>query len=289
MADSEPYPPRPFEVRTHDGIFVRGDFYGPTSGPAAVLLHGGGQSRSAWRGAARRFAEEGYRAIAMDLRGHGRSDWSPARNYSFDDYLDDLARTLDALGGPAAVIGASLGGHIGVVTAARYPDKVRALALADVTPWIDERKIGSAVRDTMRRMAEGAATLEEAAQLIADVRGGEPRRDLSGLARRMRRGENGRWYWHWDPAYLTEENLRHGGEGGLFVTSARQLRCPVLVMRAELSNVTSPEQIGLFHAAVPGLQSMEIPGIGHMLTGDVNDTYAAHVLRFLAVLECSRS
>ena len=289
MADSEMYPPEPFEVRTHDGIVARGDLYGPATGPAVVLLHGGGQSRSAWRGAARRLAHEGYRAVAMDLRGHGRSDWSPSANYSFDDYSDDLARTIHALGGSAALIGASLGGHVGVVTAARFPEKIRALALADVTPWIDEGEIGSAIRKTMRRMAEGAATLEEAAQLIADVRGGEPRRNLSGLARHMRHGDDGRWYWHWDPAYLTEENLRHGGENGLFVASARQIRCPVLVMRAELSTVTSPEQIRLFHAAVPSVQSLEIRGVGHMLTGDVNDIYAAHVLRFLAALESSPS
>ena len=274
--------PQPFAVTTADGITIRGDLYGD-EGPAAILLHGGGQSRSAWRGAARRLAEAGYRAVSMDLRGHGGSDWSPAGKYGFDDYADDLARTINTVGGPAVLIGASLGGHVGVVTAARHPDKVRALALADVTPWIDEGEIGSGMRDAMRRMGEGVGSLEEAARLIADLRGDAPRRDVSGLRHHLQE-RDGRWYWRWDPAYLTEENLRHGGEGGLFVREARRLRCPVLVMRAEHSNVTTPAQVELFRGAVPQLKDVVIPGAGHMLTGDVNDIYAAETLRFLAPL-----
>jgi pimeloyl-ACP methyl ester carboxylesterase len=286
MADAEdPTKPEPFEVATGDDILIRGEVSGPRAGPPAILLHGGGQSRSAWRGAARRLAEAGYRAAAMDLRGHGDSDWSPGKHYSFDDYAYDLARTIDALGAPAVLVGASLGGHVSVVMAARHPDKVRALALADVTPWIDEGEIGSVMRAAMRRMGQGVASLEEAAQLVADLRGGEPRRDLSGLAYHLRKAADGRWYWKWDPAYLAEANLRHGGEDGLFVAAARRLRCPVLVMRAEFSTVTTADQVELFRAAVPWLQDVVIPGAGHMLTGDVNDVYATHVLRFLSTSE----
>ena len=275
--------PYPFAVTTADAITIRGDLYGGPAGPTVILLHGGGQSRSAWRGAARRLAEAGYRAVSMDLRGHGGSDWSPAGKYGFDDYANDLARTIDSLGGHAVLIGASLGGHVSVIAAARYPQKVRALALADVTPWIDERETGIEMRAAMRRMGNGVASLDEAAQLIADLRGGEPRRDVSGLRHHLQQ-RDGRWYWRWDPAYLTEENLRHGGEGGLFVREARRLRCPVLVMRAEHSTVTTPAQVELFRAAVPGLSDVVIPGAGHMLTGDLNDDYAAATLAFLATL-----
>ena len=282
MAASDP---ATFEVTAHDGIVLRGERFGGAQGPAAVLLHGGGQSHSAWRGAAGLLANAGYRAVSMNLRGHGDSDWSPAGNYTFDDYADDLARTVDALGGQAVVIGASLGGHVGVVTAARHPDRVVALALADVTPWIDEGETGVAIRAAMRRMGAGAASLEDAARMIAEVRDDVPRRDLDGLARHLRHGEDGRWYWRWDPAYLTEENLRHGGEDGLFVREARRLRCPVLVMRAERSTVTSPDQVARFRAALPWLQDVTVPGIGHMLTGDANDAYAGHILRFLASLK----
>ena len=286
MADSKTFSagPEPFEVTAAEGITLRGDLYGEAAAPAAILLHGGGQSRSAWRGAARRLTEAGYRAISMDLRGHGSSDWSPAGRYGFDDYSDDLARVIDAVGGHAVLVGASLGGHVSVVTAARHPEKVVALALADVTPWIDEVEAGATLRDAMRRMGEGVASLDEAARLIADLRGGEPRRDVSGLRHHLQHRDDGRWYWRWDPAYLTEENLRHGGEGGLFVREARRLRCPTLVMRAELSTVTSAEQVELFRGAVPWLRDVVIPDAGHMLTGDVNDIYAAHVLDFLGTL-----
>lgn len=284
MAASDRPDPEPFEVVGADGTVLRGDSFGQ-GGKAAILLHGGGQSRSAWRGAARRLAQAGYRAVAMDLRGHGASDWSAGGNYSFDDYADDLARTIDLAGGRAVLVGASLGGHVSVVTAARHPAKVTALALADVTPWIDEGEIGTDIRAAMRRMGEGVSSLDEAAELVARLRGDVPRSDVSGLRKHLRQRADGRWYWLWDPAYLTEENLSHGGEGGLFVAEARRLQCPLLVMRAECSTVTTPQQVDQFRAAIPWLRDVVIAGAGHMVTGDVNDAYADEILPFLASLD----
>lgn len=278
--------PTRISIRSVDELTLVGDVLG--TGPRlAIMLHGGGQSRSAWRGAARRLAAAGMRVCTMDLRGHGESAWSPTAAYGFDHYVADLTTTIDALGGPALVVGASLGGHVALLAAARHPERVSALALADVTPWIDER-VGDAMRDGMRAAASGFADLEEAAAMVDGLRNTAGRGDASRLAAHLRTGDDGRLYWRWDPAFLNDALLRHGGAGGLFEAEALRLARPVLLMRAELSTITSPEQVETFRAAIPWLRDVTIAGAGHMLTGDVNDAYADAILAFANDLETSQ-
>ena len=81
---------------------------------AVLLLHGGGQTRHAWRRTAERLARAGWTAYALDQRGHGDSDWVPDGAYGFADFAADAVAVADALaarsGERPAVIGASLGG-----------------------------------------------------------------------------------------------------------------------------------------------------------------------------------
>jgi len=274
---------RDLTVETADGLQIRGEMFGPDDGPPVVLLHGGGQSKSAWRGAARRLGRAGFLSCAMDLRGHGDSDWSPDAAYMFDDYERDLLATIAKLGGPALVVGASMGGHVAMITSARNPEAVRGLAIADITPWVSEER-GDDIRNSMRAAASGFASLEEAASMVNNLRGTEPKGDVSSLRRHLREGEDGRFYWRWDPALMSDKALRHGGEGGLLVAEASRLRVPVLLMLAEHSNLTDETQAAKFKALVPGLQWLVIPGAGHMVTGDVNDAYADEILKFASAL-----
>jgi len=270
-------------VEARDGLPLAGEVHGPADGTPVIFLHGGGQSRSAWRVAARRLGEATYRAATMDLRGHGDSGWSDELAYTFDDYAADLVATIDALGGgPAILVGASLGGHISVVTAARFPERVRAVLLADVTPWIDEA-IGGAIRQTIRGAGSGFASLEEASAMISALRGTPPHEGgLDSLQRFMRQRDDGRWYFRWDIRLMDDAKLHGGGEGGLFRREAVKLTVPILVMRAEHSTMTGADQVAAFRAAVPQVQDVLIKGVGHMVSGDVNDVYADAILTFLA-------
>src|SRR5690242_17218153 len=89
------------------------DVYGE-SGEAVLLLHGGGQTRHAWRKTAEQIARTGRIAYAVDQRGHGDSDWIESGAYGFDDLAADARAVADALasrsGNRPIVIGASLGG-----------------------------------------------------------------------------------------------------------------------------------------------------------------------------------
>ncbi|MFT4152034.1 MAG: alpha/beta fold hydrolase, partial [Paracoccaceae bacterium] len=109
--------PEILHFRTSDGIRLEAEAYG--SGPVILLAHGGGQTRYSWRGVARAQAEKGWRTVALDLRGHGASDWDPAQDYSLERYAQDIAEVAAALGGGVYHVGASLGGNSAIPAVGR--------------------------------------------------------------------------------------------------------------------------------------------------------------------------
>jgi len=270
---------RGVRLRGADGLTIAADLFGPASAQPVIFMHGGGQSRSAWRGAARRVAAAGFRGVSIDLRGHGDSNWAPDGNYAFDRYIADLEEAIGALGSPAILVGASLGGHVALVAASQRPDKIAALALADVTPWVDEN-MADGMREEMRSSAVGFDTVEAAAAMVDRLRGTGPHPNPQGIRRFLREGEHGRFYWRWDPRFVEDRFVRHGGENGLFARAARALTVPTLLMHAEFSTVVSPDQVVTFRKEVPALKVEQIEGVGHMVTGDDNDVYADTLIRF---------
>lgn len=263
-----------------DGVNLVADEYGQPDEVPVLMLHGGGQSRSAWRRAARQLAESGYHCLALDMRGHGESDWAPDGDYSFARYAEDLAAVIRALGRQCVLVGASHGGHSALVAAATHPELVRALALADVTPWLDEEHADT-LRASLRSAAKGFADVDEAAAMVNRLRGTLPQSSNAGLLAHMREGADGRLYWRWDPRFVEDRFVRHGGEGGLLARAARKLTVPVLLMHAEFSNVVDAAQIAAFKAALPSLRVERIDRIGHMVTGDDNIAYLPAIVGFL--------
>src|SRR3978361_817181 len=99
-----------------------------SSQPTIVLLHGAGFDHTAWALHSRWFAHHGYRVLAPDLPGHGRSSGAPLSTIA--DMADWTASLLDAAGAAKArLVGHSMGSLIALETAARHPAKVSALHL----------------------------------------------------------------------------------------------------------------------------------------------------------------
>ena len=180
------------------GVTLTVDVGGNLQGVPVLLLHGGGQTRHSWGGAAAELSGRGYNVAALDLRGHGDSDWAADANYSLDAHAEDIRAVMRQMPAPPVLIGASMGGLIALTVAGESPEPpTRALVLVDVTPKVDAggraRIIGF-----MRDRPEGFASIQEPADITGYLPHRPRPRDLSGLHRNLRRRADGRWYWHWD-------------------------------------------------------------------------------------------
>jgi pimeloyl-ACP methyl ester carboxylesterase len=266
-----------------DGNALAIDLCGPINGPTAILLHGGGQSRSSWQLARRRLGNAGYNSCAFDLRGHGESDWSPNGDYAVDRFVDDLVCVIDKMGAPAILIGASYGGHVALVTAARHRNLVRALILCDVTPWI-EGAATRAMRDLLSDAEGGFASLADAARHIERLSGQRADADPEKLRKLMRIDPDGRFHWPWDPRFF--RYYHDAGERFTRVLSeaAAALTVPTLLIRAEHSEIVTPKQVDDFVRTVPHAVTTQIPGARHIVTKHDNEPYAALILAFLRTI-----
>jgi pimeloyl-ACP methyl ester carboxylesterase len=256
---------------TSDGV--------PTS---VLLLHGGGQNRFSWKNTGQILADEGFHVVALDSRGHGDSDRSPNANYTVDALCADTLQVLEQIGRPVVLIGASMGGMTGLLAAhAAGPEKVTKLVLVDVVPRYE--KDGSArIRDFMFSHVHGFETLDEAADAVAEYLPHRSKpRSPEGLKKNLRR-RDGRWYWHWDPKFLTapaddafvrEEKLER---------AAIDLQIPILLIRGKLSDVVSPQGVKDFLQKVPHAEFVELSDAGHTAAGDDNDAFSEAVVQFVS-------
>jgi non-heme chloroperoxidase len=265
-----------------EGVNLVGDAFGDSHAPPVILLHGGGQTRHAWGQTALAIARAGYYAVSLDGRGHGESDWSPSGNYAIDFFIGDLKRVIAALGAMPVLIGASLGGLTALLLEGESPGLARAVVLVDIATSAKIDGIRRIV-DFMSQKPEGYASIEDVADAIAAY---QPHRkrptNLEGLAKNVRRGEDGRYRWHWDPKFLRPSSP----EGSplrppRLEAAARALKVPALLVRGKQSDVIGEEEVRQFLALAPHAEYVDVRDAGHMIAGDSNDLFTDGVLGFL--------
>ncbi len=268
-------------IRSSDQIELVADDIGPRDAATVVLLHGGGQTRHSWSNAMAALVARGYRVINVDTRGHGESDWSPDGDYELDSLVQDLRAVVADIAGPYAIVGASLGGAT-AIHAAGAGIGAAAIVLVDIVPEPEMAGVGRIV-GFMRANLGGFATLEEAADAVAAYNPGRPRSsDPSGLMRNLRRRDDSRLYWHWDPRITLTDPARHHAIVQRSATAlAERGDLPVLVIRGLKSDVVSDAGVAAFRKILPALEVAEVGGAGHMVAGDRNDAFNASVLAFL--------
>ena len=248
------------------------DAHGDPSARPVLLLHGGGQTRRAWGGTAAALAERGFHAVALDLRGHGESDWAPDGDYTVDAFAADVRAVAVRLGDRPALIGASLGGLAALIAEgeAAAPG-ASAVVLVDITPRVQPEGVDRIVT-FMTSHPDVAAYVPH-----------RPRpKDAAGLGKNLRLGTDGRYRWHWDPRLMTGErriNARRDPER--LDRAARGLRVPTLLVRGRMSDVVAEEDARHFLALVPHARYVDVSDAGHMVTGDRNDPFTGAVVEFL--------
>src|ERR1700753_2380426 len=253
---------------------------GATDRPTILMLHGGGQNRFSWKNTGQRLADDGFHVVALDSRGHGDSDRAPNADYDVETLTRDVMKVLDAIGRPVGIIGGSMGGLDGIRAGdAAGPTRVSKLVLVDVVPRFE--KGGSArIRDFMMSGLDGFDSLERAADAVAAyLPYREKPRSPEGLKKNLRL-RDGRWYWHWDPAFMTKPGDDPELRTESFEQAAANLKIPVLLIRGKLSDVVSMEGVRHFLDTVPRAEFVELSNAGHTAAGDDNDAFSDVVVKF---------
>ena len=282
------------------GNSLVGDVFGDRGSPV-LLLHGGGQTRHAWRSTAEQIARQGHMAYALDQRGHGGSEWVPDGAYRFSDFAADATIVAAELAGRSGVkpivVGASLGGIAALLAEGRSERDggtgvFSALVLVDITPRVDPTGVNK-ILDFMRAHAtEGFASVSDAAQAVADYLPHRPRpKSNDGLKKNLRLSADGRWRWHWDPRFLDGPRAVGADRGELtaeLLEAARRIRIPALLVRGGSSELVKESHVQEFLKLMPHADYIDVGGARHMVAGDRNDCFSAAVLSFIGRLPAAK-
>ena len=265
-----------------DGVKIVGDVEGNPDAPAVVLLHGGGQTRHSWSAAVEPLRDAGYFVVNVDLRGHGDSGWSPDGEYSPALLAGDLKTVMVDIAGPAAWVGASMGGVTAMQALAEGMNP-KALVLVDIVLRPELEGVDR-IRKFMLGNPAGFASVDEAADAVAAYnplrrRPGNP----AGLLKNLRLNADGRYYWHWDPRVLSRESDAMLREFKQIAEGVRaSVQVPTLLVRGAASDVVSDAGVAALREVMPHVEVFDVAQAGHMVAGDSNDAFNGAVLEFLA-------
>jgi pimeloyl-ACP methyl ester carboxylesterase len=259
----------------------------PEGSPALLFAHGFGQTRGAWSGTAAALAQAGCRCVTFDARGHGESDRVAGRGYHMDQFADDLLRLAAAQPQPPILVGASMGGLLGIVLAGEIrPSPFRALVLVDITPRWETAGV-ERILAFMQAHPDGFMNYADAAEQIASyLPQRRERKSEQQLRPLLRESADGRLRWHWDPALLAgdlvQESERYQPR---LQAAATKIDVPVLLLSGARSDVVSRATVDEFMQLVPHAQHVELPHATHMVAGDANDAFTREVVRFVQSLD----
>lgn len=274
-----------------DGLALATQHWAGERSPSLVFAHGFGQTRHAWNGAARTLAEQGFDATTFDARGHGESERVPRGEYHMEQFVHDLlavsAEAVSPDGHPPVLVGASMGGLLGLMAAGEAEvgrPPFSALILVDITPRWETAGV-ERILGFMRAHPDGFASYEEAASAIeAYLPHRRERKSEAQLKPLLRQDEQGRLRWHWDPALLdglVQESERY--QPRLFAAAAR-VQVPVLLLSGSRSDVVSSQTVDEFLRLVPHARHVSLADATHMVAGDANDAFTREIAKFMQSL-----
>ncbi len=285
VIDTPPSVPLVSRFRSSD-VELAVETRGPDGRPTLLFAHGFGQTRGAWTATAAALAERGCRCVTFDSRGHGESDRVDGGDYHMDQFAGDLLRLAAAQPQPPILVGASMGGLLGLVIAGEVrPVPFRALVLVDITPRWETAGV-ERILAFMQAHPDGFADYAEAAARIADyLPQRRERKSEQQLRPLLREGADGRLRWHWDPALLrgvVSESERYQPR---LMAAAGKVDVPVLLLSGGRSDVVSRATVDEFLQLVPHAQHVELSHATHMVAGDANDAFTREVVDFVQSLD----
>ena len=226
------------------------------TGLPIVFLHAFPLNRTMWAEQVKALSSQ-FRAITIDLRGHGESD-APLWHYTLDQAADDVIGLLDHLSIRQAVfVGLSMGGYVLFALYRKYADRVQGLVLADTRAQADTAegkearfqmaqiayKNGpSAIADIMLPKLLSPATIQTRPELVRRVRTMIEGTQVSGIA----------------------GDLMALAERPDSIALLNQITCPTQIVVGEQDLATPPSDAKLMADRIPDARLTIIPGAAHL-------------------------
>jgi esterase len=260
---------------TLNGLRIHYLDWGTNGKPPFLMLHGISRIAHQFDHIAPRFRDE-YHVMAIDMRGHGDSGWSPEGAYLVEDYVKDLEAFVEQLNlRNLVLLGNSTGGRVVQVYAGLHPDRMSRLIVEDVGP---ERpnEIASAFTRQVEQEANGWASEDE---LLATLKKSNPRVPESILRSYAhfgtKRRDDGRIVWKRDP------NLAKGFVATELWRFVRQIQCPTIYILGGASRIVPPETQEQLGKTLPDVRIVVMPGLGHYPDQEATGDFLPIVQAFL--------
>ena len=292
VASSEPRE----EVVEVGGLSLQRCEWGPVDGPPVVCLHGVLDQGLIWEPVALPLAAAGFRVVAPDLRGHGRSAHVGAGgSYQILDFISDAVGLTDQLTErPMVLLGHSLGTIVASALASLRPSRVTRLLL--IEPVLPAPSSEGNAREAVATMVDYALSpprhtpmpdLAVATERLLRALPALSPAFAKRLAARATRPEGEGLIWRWDPILQTRMSL--GMQGGplnreAYLQMLSDLPCPITVIQGDASGFNRPEDLEALQGAMPKARRQLLAG-GHNLLVEAPERLSATVLE---ALNCAR-
>ena len=251
-----------------NGMRIHALEWGTAGAPPIVFLHGGSLTAHTWDLVCLSLSDR-FRCIAVDLRGHGESEWPADADYTFAAMSDDVAAVIDSLSlDRPVIVGMSLGGLVGLHLAATAGDRLRGLTIVDVGPdlRLDSAREILSFTDTDYEMD----TVDDFVDRVVRVSTRHQREHLRrSVLYNLRQLPSGRWAWKWDKRRMLSRDL-----DDMKVAHARlwdcaaAVTCPTLLVRGDRSRVFLEEDGYRLAAAIPNSSLVVVADAGHAVQSD---------------------
>jgi len=235
-----------------------------TAPPEIVLLHGGAQNAHTWDTVALALDRP---LLAVDLPGHGHSDWRTDRAYWPSENAQSVAVAVRELApDAAAVVGMSLGGLTALALSAQAPELVRKLALVDVTPGVNRDKASA-----IANFVNGPETFASFDEILERTVLFNPTRSESSLRRGILHNAtarpDGTWSWRYDRFLPESGEVVVPDFGGLW-DAVDAVAVPFMLVRGADSPVVDDEDVAELRRRAPDVRVEMVEGAGHSIQGD---------------------
>jgi pimeloyl-ACP methyl ester carboxylesterase len=237
------------------------------NGHPILFLHGGGINAHTWDVVCLMLRER-YHCIALDQRGHGDSEWSPAIDYGVATQVGDVEGFIEKLGlANPVLVGQSMGGLNSIAYAIRHSAKMKGLVVVDVGP-----EINSAGTQRIREFSstpelESLEAFLERAVKFNPIR--DPRVLRRSLFYNLRQLPTGKWSLKHDQRRASDDSWRIAAEQReRILRDVAKINCPTLILRGGKSDVLTDDAAERFAHMLPHARWVRVENAGHNVQGD---------------------